>query len=80
MMHSDINKHKYNCLIVTVIGKEAIVREAGVKNSIAALTAYFQSFGKEENRTVVESTTGWYWLDDLLASLGIGEILDMQGI
>jgi transposase len=75
MLHSGIDKHKDNCFIVTVNDQGTIVREARVKNTVAALTAYFQSFGKEEHRAVVESTTGWYWLDDLLTSLGIELIL-----
>ena len=58
MLHSGIDKHKDNCFIVTVNDQGTIVREARVKNTVAALTAYFQSFGKEEHRAVVESTTG----------------------
>lgn len=75
MLHSGIDKHKDNCFIVTVNDEGKVLREARVKNSVAALTAYFASFGKEPHQAVVESTTGWYWLDDLLTSLGIELIL-----
>ena len=76
MLHSGIDKHKDNCFIVTVNDQGTVLKEARVKNSTAALTAYFTSFGPaEKHRAVVESTTGWYWLDDLLTSLGIELIL-----
>jgi transposase len=46
-----------------------------VKNTTADLTVYFTTFGSEPHRAVVESTTGWYWLDDLLTSLGVELVL-----
>jgi len=75
MLHSGIDKHKDNCFIVTVNDQGTVLKEARVKNSAPSLTAYFQSFGSEPHRAVVESTAGWYWLDDLLSSLGIELIL-----
>jgi transposase len=39
------------------------------------ISAYFQSFGTETPRAVVESTTGWYWLDDLLKTFGVELVL-----
>jgi transposase len=75
MLRSGIDKHKDNSFIVTVNDQGTVVREARVKNSVAALSPYFHSFGKEEHRAVVESTTGWYGLDDLLTSLGVELIL-----
>lgn len=71
MLHSGIDKHKDNSFIVTVNDQGTTVKEARVKNTVEALTAYFTSCGSEPHRAVVESTTGWYWLDDLLSSLGI---------
>jgi transposase len=75
MLYSGIDKHKDNCFIVTVNEQGTVLKEARVKNTVAALTAYFTSFGSEPHRAVVESTTGWYWLDDLLSSLGIEMLL-----
>ena len=75
MLHSGIDKHKANCLITTVNDCGDVVKEAGVRNPVDAVSAYFRFFGTEPHRAVVESTTGWYWLDDLLTSLGIELIL-----
>ena len=41
----------------------------------ASLSAYFQSLGNEPHRAVVESNAGWYWLDDLLTTLGVELVL-----
>lgn len=72
MLHSGIDKHKDNCFIVTVNDQGTVVKEARVQNTTADLTAYFQGLGSgEHQQAVVESTAGWYWLDDLLTSLGI---------
>jgi transposase len=75
MLHSGIDKHKDNCFITTVNDQGVVVKEGRVKNTTEDLTAYFRSFGSEPHRAVVESTAGWYWLDDLLSSLGIDLIL-----
>ena len=72
MLYSGIDKHKDNCFIVTVNEQGKVVKEARVRNCAALLTEYFHSFpAEEEQRAVLESTAGWYWLDDLLTSLGI---------
>lgn len=76
MLYSGIDKHKDNCFIVTVNDQGIVVKEARVRNSDALLTEYFRSFGTAEaHRAVVESTAGWYWLDDLLTNLGIDLVL-----
>jgi transposase len=75
MLHSGIDKHKDNCFITTVNDCGDVVKEGRVKNTVDALSSYFRSLGSEPHRAVVESTTGWYWLDDLLTSLGIELIL-----
>jgi transposase len=72
MLYSGIDKHQDNCFIVTVNDQGTVVKEARVANSEVLLTEYFRSFPADEiHRAVVESTAGWYWLDDLLTSLGI---------
>jgi transposase len=76
MLYSGIDKHKDNCYIVTVNDQGVVMKEARVRNSEILLTEYFRSFGTSEpHRAVVESTAGWYWLDDLLTSLGIDLVL-----
>jgi transposase len=75
MLYSGVDKHKDNCFIATINDSGDVVREARVVNTAEALTSYFVSFGSESHRAVVESTTGWYWLDDLLSSLGVELVL-----
>lgn len=70
MVHSGIDKHKANCFITTVNDCGDVVKEARVRNTVDAVWACFRFFGTEPHRAGVESTTGWYWLDDLLTSLG----------
>ncbi len=53
MLHSGIDKHKDNCFISTVNDQGIIVGEARVKNTVADISAYFQSFGTE--------TIGRWW-------------------
>jgi len=75
MLHSGIDKQKANCLMATVNDPGDVVKEARVRNTVNAVWAYFWFLGTAPHRAVVESTTGWYWLDDLLTSLGIELIL-----
>jgi transposase len=76
MFYSGIDKHKDNCFIVTINEQGAVVKDARVTNSVAPLTAYFRSLpANEAHRAVVEATMSWYWLDDLLTSLGIDLVL-----
>jgi transposase len=75
MLHTGIDKHKDNSFLTTVNDEGTVVRQERLKNTVADFTTYLRSFGDENQRAVVESTTGWYWLDDLLTSLGVELIL-----
>lgn len=75
MLHTGIDKHKDNSFLTTVNDEGMVVKQERLKNTVAAFTEYFRSLGDEPQRAVVESTTGWYWLDDLLTSLGIELVL-----
>jgi transposase len=70
MYYSGIDLHRDNCFITTVNDNGTIVKQQRVHNSESLVLNYFQSLG-DLHRTVVESTTGWYWLNDLLESHGI---------
>lgn len=67
---SGIDLHKRTAVICTIDTDGDVVKEATLKNHPALLAAYFASV-PGEHRAVVESTTGWYWLSELLAELGV---------
>src|SRR5215208_2613118 len=73
MLHSGIDLHKRTVVIATVDASGQRVREAQLPTTRAALSAYFASLpgGASAQRAVVESTSTWYWLRDLLAQEGI---------
>src|SRR5208337_4346010 len=75
MLHSGIDLHKDNSFISTVDDNGIVIREERVRNTVEGMSTYFRSFGNEPYRAVVECTTGWYWLDDLLRELGIDLLL-----
>ena len=70
MFYSGIDLHKDNCLITTINDAGELVRQERLPNVPEIILAYFAALGGSHN-TVVESTTGWYWLSDLLEAHGI---------
>lgn len=74
MYYSGIDLHRDNCFITTVDDNGAVVKQQRVPNSPPLVLDYFTSLG-DEHRTVVESTTGWYWLNDLLETAHIPMLL-----
>jgi|GEM_PF-1991866 len=70
MYYFGIDLHWDNCYITTVDDAGAIVKQQRVVNSPEMLLNYFRSMDGP-HRSVVESTMGWYWLDDLLGENGI---------
>ncbi len=74
MFYSGIDLHRDNCYITTVDDGGAIVKQQRVPNSPVLVLDYFTTLGSD-HQTVVESTTGWYWLNDLLESAHIPMVL-----
>jgi transposase len=70
MYYSGIDQHKLFSYFTTVDSEGKIVKEAKLKNNSFEILNYFNSLGKEHIATV-ETTGGWYWMNDLLSSLGI---------
>jgi hypothetical protein len=70
MFYSGIDQHKRFSYITTVNDDGIIIKQAEIKNNEFDILNYFSSFGKEHLATV-ETTGGWYWLNDLLYSNGI---------
>lgn len=74
MYYSGIDLHRDNCFITTVNDIGTIVKQQRVENSEMLILNYFHSLGSSHT-AVVESTTGWYWLNDLLEANGVELVL-----
>jgi len=68
--YSGIDLHKKTAVIHTIDAEGKLVKEGTLKNHPALLAAYFAE-PAGLHRSVVETTSGWYWLSDLLAELGV---------
>jgi len=74
MYYSGIDLHSDNCYITTLNDDGSVVKQQRVENIDEQILAYFNSLDGS-HQTVVESTTGWYWLNDLLGDHGIELVL-----
>ena len=70
MFYSGIDQHKLFSYITTVDSDGKIIKEAKLNNNQFEIVNYFTSLGKDHIATV-ETTGGWYWLNNLLFSNGI---------
>jgi len=67
MYYSGIDLHKDMSFITTIDDSGLIVKQSKLPNNDAAILNYFFSLGKD-HKAVVESTSNWYWLSDLLSN------------
>jgi transposase len=74
MYYSGIDLHSDNCYITTIDDTGAIVKRQRIENNNERVLDYFHSL-PGPHQAVVESTTGWYWLNDLLEDHGIDLVL-----
>jgi len=74
MYYSGIDLHSDNCYITTLDDAGAVVKRQRVENDNERVLGYFNSL-PGSHQAVVESTTGWYWLNDLLQDNGIELVL-----
>ena len=74
MYYSGIDLHKDMCFITTINGAGMIIKQSKVPNDDHAILNYFFSLG-DNHCAVVESTSNWYWLVDLLKDHGIEIVL-----
>ncbi len=74
MYYSGIDLHLDNCYITTVDQAGTVVKQQRVENRNEHILDYFHAL-PGEHQAVVESTTGWYWLNDLLQDNGIELVL-----
>ena len=70
MLHSGIDPHKRTIAFSTVTADGQPVRVAQLPTTRAAVRAYFAAL-PGPHRAVVESTSNWYWLRDLLVGAGV---------
>jgi transposase len=74
MYYSGIDLHSDNCYITTIDDNGVIVKRERVENNNTLVLDYFHSL-PGTHQAVVESTTGWYWLNDLLQDNDIDLVL-----
>ena len=74
MYYSGIDLHKDMCFITTINDSGLIVKQSKLPNNDHAILNYFFSLGSD-HKAVVESTSNWYWLSDLLKDHGIDFVL-----
>ena len=70
MLYSGIDLHKDNCVISTVNHDGEMIKQCKLPNHNNSIIRYFSEMGKD-HCAVVESTSNWYWLSDLLKANGI---------
>ena len=70
MLHSGIDLHKRTIAIATVTPDGRAVQDRQLPTTRAAVRAYFAAL-PGPHRAVVESTSNWYWLRDLLVGAGV---------
>lgn len=68
--YTGIDLHKRTSFLTTLDGDGALIRQQKLKNHRSHLLTYFRSL-PGHHRAVVETTTGWYWLADLLSEAGV---------
>jgi transposase len=68
--YSGIDLHKQTSFITTVDPDGTVMQQQKLRNHPEALRRYFKRL-QGRHHAVVETTTGWYWLADLLQKQGI---------
>jgi transposase len=74
MLYSGIDLHRRLIVVCTVDNNGTIIARRQMKTDPALVSEYFRQW-PGQHRAVVECTTGWYWLADLLRSLNVDLIL-----
>ena len=74
MLYSGIDLHKDNCVITTINQNGVMIKQEKLANHNTSIISHFEQMGKS-HKAVVESTSNWYWLSDLLKDNGIEIIL-----
>lgn len=70
MHYTGIDLHKDNCMLTTYTRSGDVVKSEKLNNDKRIILEYFNILGGK-HKAVVESTSNWYWLNDLLEEKGI---------
>ena len=74
MLYSGTDLHKTNSMFTTINDNGAVLNQKRLPNNESVILDYLFAMGNE-HKAVVESTTDWYWLSDLLNDHGVELIL-----
>jgi transposase len=74
MLYTGIDLHRRSIVVCTVNESGTIIDRRSMKTQPELVTTYFRQWALEHH-AVVECTTGWYWLSELLRSLGVTIVL-----
>ncbi|MEX2725106.1 MAG: transposase [Candidatus Freyarchaeota archaeon] len=74
MYYTGIDLHKKTSFITSIDEKGKVVAKANLANKPELILKYFADLGAE-TKAVIESTSSWYWLYDLLSVKGIKVII-----
>lgn len=75
MFYTGIDLHRRSMVVCTVDEQGTVVAQCSMRTRPELVTTYFGQWPVQEHRAVVECTTGWYWLCDLLHSIGVTIVL-----
>jgi transposase len=74
MLYSGIDLHRRSLVVCTVNDQGTVVSRAKIKTESEPVIDYFRQWG-DPHQAVIECTSNWYWLCDLLRSEGIATVL-----
>jgi len=74
MYYTGIDLHKHTSYLTTVDSNGVIIKQANLKNNNFDILNYFSALG-DNHLATVETTGGWYWINDLLKEQNIELIL-----
>lgn len=75
MIYTGIDLHRRSMVVCTVDDQGTVISRQAMKARPELAITYFGQWPAHEQRAVVESTTGWYWLCDLLHALRVPIVL-----
>jgi len=70
ILYTGIDQHRRTSVFATADRDGNIVKQEKLKNNPALIRSYFREI-PGPHVAVVESTSGWYWMSDLLQQEGI---------
>jgi hypothetical protein len=74
MWYTGIDQHEQFCVLTTYGAEGPRVKQTRVPSAPLALQTYFAEF-PGPHQAVDESTGAWYWLADVLATVGVELVL-----